>query len=276
MSYNFELTMKRQIIVTNQNIFLTPIKHPSNTLSEHVISYVIKGGWKLKIGNEIVNARADSVFIQPRCTSRIGLEYCPPETHTMFVHFTGAPTDGFVNAESPPSQNGKVCINTLTDARGNPEIKATLKRIIEEQTKGNHKKALSYLNVLLCELSEASIHDRSKYSLGENIKKLLVDPARSFSNNDIAAALGVGVRTAEAAFKTCFGTTIHQYQLARKIDHAKFCLEYYPEMKIIDLALSLGFYDEFHFSRQFKRAVGVSPTEYRSRAKNKITEYRSD
>ena len=276
MSYNFELTMNRQIIVTNQNIFPTPIKHPSGTLSEHVISYVIKGGWQLKIGNEIVNARADNVFIQPRCTSRIGLEDCPPGTHTMFVHFSGAPTDGFVKADSPPSQNGGVCINTLTDAKGNPEIKATLKRIIEEQTKGNHQKALSYLNVLLCELSEASIHDRSKYSLGENIKKLLVDPTRSFSNSEIATALGVGVRTAEASFKTCFGTTIHQYQLAMKIDHAKFCLEYYPEMKIIDLALSLGFYDEFHFSRQFKRAVGVSPTEYRSHAKNNITEYCRD
>ena len=84
-----------------------------------------------------------------------------------------------------------------------------------------------------------------------------------FTNKEIAEILNVGVRTAESAFKDCFGITIHQYQLMQKIEHAKFCLEYYPQMKIIDISLSLGFYDEFHFSRQFKKIVGVSPTDYR-------------
>jgi AraC-like DNA-binding protein len=80
---------------------------------------------------------------------------------------------------------------------------------------------------------------------------------------EIAKMLNVGVRTAETAFKDCFGLTIHQYQLMQKIEHAKFYLEYYPNMKIIDISLSLGFYDEFHFSRQFKKFLGISPTDYK-------------
>ena len=88
---------------------------------------------------------------------------------------------------------------------------------------------------------------------------------------EIAEALGVGLRTAETAFKALFGMTMHRYQLSQKIERAKFCLTYYSEMKIVDLALSLGFYDEFHFSRQFKKAVGESPTAFR-RKKRKETE----
>ena len=30
-----------------------------------------------------------------------------------------------------------------------------------------------------------------------------------------------------------------------------------------EIALSLGFADQFHFSKTFKNAVGLSPTDYR-------------
>ena len=34
-------------------------------------------------------------------------------------------------------------------------------------------------------------------------------------------------------------------------------------MKIHSIAKTLGFYDEFHFSKRFTRAFGVSPSAYR-------------
>ena len=80
---------------------------------------------------------------------------------------------------------------------------------------------------------------------------------------DIAKNLGISVRTAENAFKQSFGITIHRYQLIRKIEQAKFWLEYFSDMKILDISHNLGFFDEYHFSKQFKKIVGMSPTEYR-------------
>ena len=270
MSCIFELNMGRKIIVAGQNVFLTPMKHPSGELNEHVISYVVKGEWKLKIGDETINAKADSLFIQPARVSRIGVENCPAGTHTMYLHFSVAEGDKYGEDLHLPGSERGVCINTLTNAKDNPQIKKLIIRIIDEENKGNSLKALAYLNALLCELSESAIYDRSKYTLGANIKKMLVNQATSPSNKEIAKALGVGVRTAETAFKDCFGITIHQFQLKEKIEHAKFCLEYYPDMKIIDLALNLGFYDEFHFSRQFKKIVGISPSEYRKSSPKRL------
>ena len=115
---------------------------------------------------------------------------------------------------------------------------------------------------MLCELSESATPDRSKHALGSSIKGLLIDPASDLTNKEIASRLNVGVRTVETTFKELYGVTIHQYRLAQKIKQAKFYLEYYPQMKTADIALNLGFYDEFHFSRQFKKIVGLSPTEY--------------
>ena len=264
MSNIFQLSMDRKIFIASQNIFLTPDKHPSRTINEHILSYVVKGGWKLDIAGEIISAKNDCVFVQPANIPHIGIENCPAGTRTMFVHFSTVPGDRYVHTQNYKTPENSVYINTLTDVNNNPEIKKLFIKIIEEQTKGNNIKALSYLNILLCELSESIIYDKSKYALGANIKKILAYPNnKNYSNKEIAEKLNVGVRTAESAFKECFGLTIHQYQLEQKIESAKFYLEYYPQMKIIDISLSLGFYDEYHFSRQFKKFVGISPTDYR-------------
>jgi AraC-like DNA-binding protein len=34
-------------------------------------------------------------------------------------------------------------------------------------------------------------------------------------------------------------------------------------MPMRDIAEALGFYDEYHFSRQFKKEFGISPREYK-------------
>ena len=259
----FYFSADRKILVASQNIFLTPQPHPTRMLKEHVISYVIKGGWKLKIDGEIISAKSDSVFIQPANITHEGIQNCTAGTQTMYIQFTSVDEDTFVHGETSESAPRSICINTLTDASCTPEIKRLFIKVISEHKNKNSAKALSYLNVLLCELSESAAPDRSKHALGSSIKGLLIDPASDLTNKEIASRLNVGVRTVETTFKELYGVTIHQYRLAQKIKQAKFYLEYYPQMKTADIALNLGFYDEFHFSRQFKKIVGVSPIEYK-------------
>jgi AraC-like DNA-binding protein len=259
----FNLSTDRKIIIAGQNVFLTPQPHPTRLLEEHVISYVIKGGWKLNIGGEIISAKADTIFIQPANITHTGIKNCPAGTQTMFIHFANTPQDGITKEESGDNPTGGVCINALTDISGNPEIKRLFIKVINEYKNKDTVKALAYFNVLLCELSDSRSSEKSKQELGSNIKNMLIDPTDSLTNKEIARRLNVGVRTVETIFKELYGATIHQYRLAQKIKQAKFYLEYYPQMKTADIALNLGFYDEFHFSRQFKRIVGVSPTEYK-------------
>ena len=262
----FYVGKNRDILIASQSKFATPIKHPSRTINEHVISYVNSGEWVLSIGGETVRAKKDTVFIQPANVPHIGLKDCPPGTHTMFIHLSTAREDRYISNGECSLNDQCVYLNNFIDARNNTEIKKTFIKTIEEYAKGNGLKASAYLNIVLCELSESSVSDNSKLSLGMSIKRMIAnDISDNLSNKEIAKRMNVGIRTAETTFKECFGMTIHQYQLKEKIDRARFCLEYYQDMKIIDISLSLGFYDEYHFSRQFKKITGLSPTEYRKK-----------
>lgn len=263
----FKINCNRKIFIANENCFPVPIKHPSRTLNEHIISYVVKGGWELEIGGETVRASTDTVFIQPAKIAHIGTKLCPPNTNTMFVHFSFEEGDDYVSDVLEEIPNDSVYIGNFIDASSNPEIKKLLIKTIEETVKENPIKASIYLNHLLCELSEG--FDNSQRGYAYKIKSIIGSRINTnITNKEIAHELNIGVRTAETSFKSCFGITIHRYMIEQKINQAKFCLEYYPNMKIIQIAMDLGFYDEYHFSRQFKKETGYSPKYYREYIKS--------
>nr|WP_225740716.1 MULTISPECIES: AraC family transcriptional regulator [Pseudoalteromonas] len=63
------------------------------------------------------------------------------------------------------------------------------------------------------------------------------------------------------SFNSTFGLTPHQFLLQIKIQKAKSLLA--KGMTCVDTALFCGFYDQSHFNRNFKRAYGVSPSNYK-------------
>ncbi len=63
-------------------------------------------------------------------------------------------------------------------------------------------------------------------------------------------------------FKQHTGLTPHNFVLMKRIDSARQLLE--QGSPLVEAALSVGFYDQAHFSRFFKSFVGVSPGQYRA------------
>ncbi len=61
------------------------------------------------------------------------------------------------------------------------------------------------------------------------------------------------------------GRTPHQVLTAIRMDHAKRLLRH-SGMSIGEIAESVGFDNVFHFSRQFKRQLGATPTAFRKSA----------
>jgi AraC family transcriptional regulator len=64
-------------------------------------------------------------------------------------------------------------------------------------------------------------------------------------------------------FKNSTGLPPHQYVIARRVERAKELLRERDRPPLAEVALEVGFADQSHFARHFKRLVGVTPRQFR-------------
>lgn len=64
------------------------------------------------------------------------------------------------------------------------------------------------------------------------------------------------------SFKAATGASPHRYLLQRRLDHAKALLSV-GEASLTEIAFACGFSSQAHFSSSFKRANGVTPSDFR-------------
>jgi AraC family transcriptional regulator len=63
------------------------------------------------------------------------------------------------------------------------------------------------------------------------------------------------------AFKECLGVTPYQYFLERRLEKAVQFLKS-RKYSLAELSLALGYSDQSHFNRHFKKRFGISPTKF--------------
>ena len=80
----------------------------------------------------------------------------------------------------------------------------------------------------------------------------------------LAGEAGVSAFHFSRLFKQSTGSSPHQYLLCRRLDRAKTLLRE-TESSLADVARATGFADQSHFTKVFRKFVGVPPSEYRSR-----------
>ena len=92
------------------------------------------------------------------------------------------------------------------------------------------------------------------------IKEHLMEP---FTLKDLSNHVSLTPSYVCKLFKQVTGDTITYYTHKLKTDKA---IEFLSEtnMSLSEIAETLGFYDQFHFSKVFKAHVGVPPSKYRS------------
>jgi AraC-like DNA-binding protein len=79
--------------------------------------------------------------------------------------------------------------------------------------------------------------------------------------------LHVSVKSLTQRFKAAMKKTVHEYQVDLKLDMAFMLIQEDPQRPLKDLAQNMGFYDEFHFSRQFKRRFGYPPLALKKKSR---------
>ncbi|CAN7284526.1 helix-turn-helix transcriptional regulator [Mesorhizobium caraganae] len=88
---------------------------------------------------------------------------------------------------------------------------------------------------------------------------------------DMAAVAGLSRMYFAAQFRAATGIRPHEFLLRRRIDRAKQML-IETEMTLVDVALSVGFQNQAHFTTVFRRFVGETPYRWRCGNRTDVAE----
>ena len=78
----------------------------------------------------------------------------------------------------------------------------------------------------------------------------------------ICESLGIGRRQLERRFKSDIGLGPSEYRQKLRLERARWLLEH-TDLNVTEIALECGFHDSAHFSRIVRKALGVSPRQWR-------------
>ena len=169
----------------------------------------------------------------------------------------------------PEPGAGEAVIPTLISCAGRAGVPRLFEEIIalfhtagQPPTRDIRLSALCQL--LLCELRDAAQAFPGRDEAVDKALRLLQDtPGRMLTGGELAAAAYVSERTLRNRFLRLYGKTPHQYQMERKLQGVRQMLMDFPAMPLREVAGNYGFCDEFHLSKAFKSAFGLSPAAYR-------------
>jgi AraC-like DNA-binding protein len=94
--------------------------------------------------------------------------------------------------------------------------------------------------------------------------RIHADPGAQDSIADIAADIGYTPDHIAKAYRAVYGCSIGEARRHARLRLAADLLDA-SERGVADIALSVGFYDQAHLSRWFRRAYGTTPLEWRRR-----------
>ncbi|MEM1226071.1 MAG: AraC family transcriptional regulator [Planctomycetota bacterium] len=82
--------------------------------------------------------------------------------------------------------------------------------------------------------------------------------------SELAAMANLSTTHFNARFRAILRLSPSQYVLSRRISHAQRLLSQ-TDVSIIEIASKVGFFDQSHFTKRFRRVTGLTPLGYRKR-----------
>jgi transcriptional regulator GlxA family with amidase domain len=101
-----------------------------------------------------------------------------------------------------------------------------------------------------------------KWRLKKLEQYLAANIERSISLGDMAAVAGLSKMHFAAQFRVATGFRPHEYLLLKRVEQAKVAM-LDTAMPLVEVAFSVGFNAQAHFSTVFKRFTGKSPARWK-------------
>lgn len=213
----------------------------------------------------------DAVLVFPELAHRYGPRRHQPAWDEFYITFDGPLFDqwresGLLDAAHPVLHPGVAAVSDWT---------ARVRELLERRTTTVKERARQVADfaTLLGELLKSSgnllgMEETSATpapdAWAEHAKQLLqTDLGRDLPLTEVAAAVNQSYETFRKGFREATGTTPAHYRALRRIEAAKALLRYTPGITNREIAETLGFADEFHFSRRFTQIAGITPRAFR-------------
>ena len=90
--------------------------------------------------------------------------------------------------------------------------------------------------------------------------------AADLSIEQLAALVGMSPRHFSRVFKSTFGCTPHAFVIQHRIDEACRRMRLQPDLALVEIAGSMGFSSQSHFTEAFRQRLGTTPARWRSGA----------
>ncbi|MCU0479782.1 MAG: helix-turn-helix domain-containing protein [Anaerolineae bacterium] len=122
--------------------------------------------------------------------------------------------------------------------------------------------------VLLDAFFMQSLRLRDSYRMVMDITRKLVSPDKTIQQ--ISHDVGYSIRSIDRFFRDDIGFSPKFYARILRIERAIQLMMTASNLTMIELALQLGYYDQAHFSKEFKDFTGQTPIAYRAQLLQKL------
>ena len=79
---------------------------------------------------------------------------------------------------------------------------------------------------------------------------------------DLADKMDMSIRSLQLIFKDHTGLSLKKYLDLCRFNYAKSIIQSQPHLRLTDIGHQLGYYDQSHFIKHFKRFAGIRPKEF--------------
>lgn len=203
------------------------------------------------------------------------LESNPEDPLVFFaIHFSYAQISYSNNIWGICKGPAKLPVKHVTEPSAYIKLSLILKNVINywsEKSPGYELVCNGLFQQFLFELFKSITSCGINYGSSIKVKRAMEYINRNLDKKLTVSGIAAWVKLTpdylSAAFKIFTGYPVIRYINKCRIDSAKTDL-YGGKRRIKDIALKLGFNDEFHFSKVFKKYEGMSPREFCRRSVN--------
>lgn len=263
MSINIDISAKHHVVAANSHFYKTPTaeRYIDRTLQYHDLIYLIDGRWAISENEQEFPLEKNDVLLLAAGRHHFTKMPCLPETRTFCIHITCEPGDNENYTKS-------ISLPTHLHMRSTLKARKYFEDIVStfwSENKYKQERMSALLDLLFLELlHEKEMQEKNNIDIATQAIDIITStPHKRYQAQEVADMLYVSTKTLNNAMHKKVGMPFYSYQKNCKLEMVAQQLKMEPDVKLQEIALAFGFYDEFHMSKAFKQKYDISPQRYR-------------